>query len=313
MRTTVVGVFDSRADAEAAIDVLEDAGFERRQIDLRSTSETSGAAAGEGGSWWDWLFGESDDRSVYSDSMRRGNALVAVTTDEAGADRARRLMEAGGGDVERGGAEPRSTTDRPQTATSERATSARGWAPNEEQVVPVVEERLRLGKRPVARGGVRVYSRVSERPVEEQVSLTEEQVRVQRRPVDRPITDAPDAFREDVVEVTETAEEPVVAKEARVVEEVVIGKEADTRVEEVSDRVRRTEVEVERLGASDSDPTFRFGNELADDPRWAGQEWSAIEPDARRRWDEHSPGTWERAKDSIRQAWEGARGRRRAA
>ena len=50
----------------------------------------------------------------------------------------------------------------------------------------------------------------------------------------------------------ETAEQPVVAKEARVTEEVVVKKTADQRTEQVQDAVRSTKVEVDE-DASDSD------------------------------------------------------------
>lgn len=109
----------------------------------------------------------------------------------------------------------------------------------------VVEEDLLVGKRVIEHGRVRVYSHVTERPVEEQVSLREEHVTVKRRPVDRPATgDDMNAFRESSVEMTEYAEEAVVAKEARVVEEVVVGREVETHTETVRDKVRRTDVEV---------------------------------------------------------------------
>jgi stress response protein YsnF len=45
--------------------------------------------------------------------------------------------------------------------------------------------------------------------------------------------------------VEERGEEAVVSKEARVVEEVVVRKEADQRTETISDTVRKTEVDVE--------------------------------------------------------------------
>jgi stress response protein YsnF len=51
--------------------------------------------------------------------------------------------------------------------------------------------------------------------------------------------------------VRETAEEPVVAKTARVIEEVVVGKESTTRTETVNDTVRGTKVEVERVAGED--------------------------------------------------------------
>lgn len=114
--------------------------------------------------------------------------------------------------------------------------------------VPVVEEQIRIGKRTVETGGVRVHSRVKEVPVEESVRLREERVRVERRPADRPVTDADvRAIKDGDIEVTERSEEAVVAKGARVVEEVVVNKEVVERDETVRDSVRRTEVEVEKL------------------------------------------------------------------
>lgn len=117
----------------------------------------------------------------------------------------------------------------------------------EEETLPVIEEELKVGKREVQRGGVRVYVHTTEVPVEEQVNLREERARVERRPVDRPATKAELAAAQDKsIELTETSEEPVVSKTARVVEEVVIGKEVRNRTETVGDVVRRTDVEVER-------------------------------------------------------------------
>jgi stress response protein YsnF len=70
---------------------------------------------------------------------------------------------------------------------------------------------------------------------------------VERRPVDRPATEADVAHGEVSFEVRDTAEEAVVAKDARVVEEVVVGKEASDRTETISDSVRRTDVDVETV------------------------------------------------------------------
>ena len=129
-----------------------------------------------------------------------------------------------------------------------------------ETVLPVMEESIALGKRQVQSGGVRVYTRITETPVQESINLREEHVTVERRPVDRAIN-ASDmtAFKEGVIEVTETAEVPVVAKEARIVEEVVVGKEATQRTETVHDTVRRTDVEVEQLAGTTTTTGTTFG------------------------------------------------------
>jgi uncharacterized protein (TIGR02271 family) len=114
----------------------------------------------------------------------------------------------------------------------------------------VTQEELSVGKRTVEQGGVRVYSRVSERPVRETVDLQEERVDIERRPVNRPAQAGDDAFREQSFEMRERAEEPVVEKRARVVEEVKVGKRRQKKARTVQDTVRKTEVEVERTGAS---------------------------------------------------------------
>jgi uncharacterized protein (TIGR02271 family) len=114
-----------------------------------------------------------------------------------------------------------------------------------EEVIPVAEERLRVGKRDVSHGRVRIRAYVVETPVEEQVTLREERVAVERRPADRALSDAEQAFQERTIEAEERGEEAVVSKEARVTEEVVVRKEAEQRTETVSDTVRQTEVEVE--------------------------------------------------------------------
>jgi uncharacterized protein (TIGR02271 family) len=117
------------------------------------------------------------------------------------------------------------------------------------QRIPIVEESLKVGKREVGRGGVRVYARVTEQPVSEQVRLREEHVHVERRPVDRPAN--PEdlrAFKEGAIEMRETAEEAVVQKEARVTGEVVVRKDVTEKTETVRDTVRRTDVKVDRVG-----------------------------------------------------------------
>ena len=135
-----------------------------------------------------------------------------------------------------------------------------------DEVIPIVEEDLHVGKREVGHGRVRIQSRVVERPVEEQVSLREERVHVERRPVSGAAqagTLGSDAFQERTIEVEERGEEAVVSKEARVTEELVIHKNVEERTETVSDTVRRTEVEVDderssrangTTGSSDRNP-----------------------------------------------------------
>ncbi len=212
----------------------------------------------------------------YAEGVRRGGTLVTVDAPDNQAQQAVDIMNGNGAvDIDTRGAAYRSGgyTGYTETAapyamediTRERdtyrtapVTASAGTAANigtmntgvntqGETVIPIVEEELSVGKRQVQSGGARIHTYVSERPVEESVTLHEERVTVDRRPVDRAVTDADMAFGEKSFEVTETSEEAVVGKSARVVEEVVVGKTATDRTETVRDTVRRTDVEVEEI------------------------------------------------------------------
>ena len=136
---------------------------------------------------------------------------------------------------------------------SAQAVPLAGAAATGATAIPIVEEEMSVGKRTVDAGGVKIYRRVVEIPVEESVTLRDEKINVNRRPVDRAVTDA-DLLAQGnrVIELTETSEEAVVGKSARVVEEVVVGKQAIDHVETINDTVRRTEVEVEEVPPSES-------------------------------------------------------------
>jgi len=210
----------------------------------------------------------------YSEGVRRGGTLVTVNAPDNQAEEAVNILNGHGAvDIEQRGAAyrgggysgyseaapaytPEEVTrerDLYRTAPAATGTMATGTAATGkvntggEQVLEVVEEQLAVGKRQVQGGGARVHTYVTETPVQEQVTLHEEHVTVDRRPVDRAVTGADTAFKEGTIEVTETSEVPVVSKEARVVEEVVVGKTATDRTETVRDTVRRTDVEVEEL------------------------------------------------------------------
>lgn len=203
--------------------------------------------------------------------------------------------------------------------------------------IPVVQEQLKVGKREVQRGGVRVFSRIVETPVNETVGLREEHVNVERRPVNEPISglDAT-AFKEQSIEMRETAEEAVVEKSARVVEEVMINKEVTQREQQIHDTVRHTEVEVEQLGGnmarsgmmSDDDyyrnhftsnygssggsydeyaPAYSYGSEMARNQKYSGRQWNEVENDLRSDWDTRhgssGASTWEKMKNAVQHGW----------
>ncbi len=125
------------------------------------------------------------------------------------------------------------------------AVEAREGVTGEEEVIPLAEEELHVGKREV-RGRVAIHTHVVEEPVSEDVTLRDEHVTVERTPVDRPAKELGEqAFQERIVEAEERHEEPVVSKEARVTEELHLRKEKGEHVEHIEDTVRHVEADIE--------------------------------------------------------------------
>jgi uncharacterized protein (TIGR02271 family) len=232
------------AHMDAAMDVLERHGavdLDEREAEWRKSGWTgAGAAAGTGA-----VVGASSDGVSTGTSVMPGAATGTSAPDGAPGNPPGTMLSRGVDQVagtNTSGAHPENERAGMRAGTTATGTTADSGV----DYIPIAEERLTVGKREVDRGRVRVRSYVVETPVEEQVSLRQEHVDVQRRTVDRPVTAADEAlFAERTIEATESSEEAVVAKEARVVEEIAVRKTADAQVETVKDTVRRTEVDVD--------------------------------------------------------------------
>jgi len=216
----LLSVSATDAEYERVLDILDDEGT----IDIDERADTWRAEGWSGSATSDALSGATANLTTGSGAgatARPASSAVRSTSPASTSSAFEGSGSAGLRDT---------TTDR----SSER-----------DQVIPVAEERLNVGKRDVSHGRVRVRSYVVETPVTEHVSLRQEHVDVERRPVDRTTTSAEDAFQERTIEVDERSEEPVISKEARVREELVVKKDVKQRTENISDTVRSTEVEVE--------------------------------------------------------------------
>jgi uncharacterized protein (TIGR02271 family) len=245
MTRTIAALFDTVEAAEkAARDLAEQVGGVHGTIYGPRTSSDV-----------DTIEVPSEDRATLQEHIRRGGAVLHAQIPDEKFEAVYRVVEANGAVNfdEREAAWRRegwtgwsgtAATGAAGTTATETVRQEIGMSGAEERI-PLAEEQIVVGKREVGRGYVRVRSYVVETPVEERVTLHQERVDIERRPVDRPIEPGDEAFRERVIEATETSEEAVVSKEARVREEVVVRKEAEERTETVHDTVRRTEVEIE--------------------------------------------------------------------
>ena len=282
MEQTVVGLFNDRSEAQDAMRELMEEGFIKDNIDLSNRSMGSGmvddtdsdsysdtdTGTGEGigdkvANFFNSLFGDDEGTARnYTNAASDAEAILTVHADSPDrAELARDIMDRNGAiDVDEsgmgyGGATGGSATGTTGNMGSSAAgmTGSMGTTGTTGDVesrtnIPVVEENLHLGKREVERGGARIRSRIVERPVEENIRLREEHVTVNRRPVNREVTgDDMSRFQPGEMEITEHAEVPIIGKEARVVEEVEVGKNVTEREETVHDTVRGTQVDVEEM------------------------------------------------------------------
>jgi len=239
MGMVVMGLFDDQQQAVRAQAALQAIGIPMNQMSLvnQNGAETARSGKEQEDNWWERFkemlgFGvHHEDLPYYHEGLRRGGTLLTVETDESREDEVTGIFaDYNAVDIDTRAKEWRSA----------------GWSPDEQMAIPVVEEELKIGKRLIRQGGVRVYTSVTEKPIEEPVTLREEHVTVTRRPVDRAATASDLSASETPIEITETAEEPVVSKQAKVVEEVVLQKAATERTETVKDTIRRKDVDVKK-------------------------------------------------------------------
>ncbi len=241
---TVVGLFEYENDAQNAVQKLSATGISQGNIDItKGSKESFKAVSGKDDDnaftrFFKNLFGDdNDDAHRYSTISNQGYFIVTVHASSADdAEQAADILDdCGAVDID------------------EKARQF-GMSGNnndhDDATINRVEENLEVGKRTKDTGGVRVRSRIVEKPVEEKLRLREEHVHVERNTVNRPLTDMDKGqFKDQDIELTERAEVPVVNKEARVVEEIKISKDVTHRDETIHDTVRHTEVDIDDIDA----------------------------------------------------------------
>ena len=279
---TIVAVFDTAAHAEAAVSALIADGVPAGSIEhySRDQGATGQAAVGTDVNppsahrgFWGWLTGEQETASshhaLYDQSIQSGSTVVTVISDGTNIDQIYNVLEAhnpvdlderhsqysqtgayGSGYAGTGTSTGTGTLATGATGLGAASTTGTGMGmaatgTGTEQVLSLSEESLQVGKRAVDRGTTRVRRYVVERPIEEQIRLRNETVSVFRRPASGNATVGSDAFSDREIVVNETDEEAVVAKRAQVVEEVVVQKGVEERVETVRDTLRKEEVEID--------------------------------------------------------------------
>ena len=329
MTKTVVGLFSDSREAERAFEDLVNAGFSAKSIsvvtnasaqrDIESHSPLRFSAVSLGdvgnvaaaGPLRDALsetkeaaptlilalkrLGLSSDLAErYASGVRSGDTLESLIVDEADSERAVALMKRpDDGSMKRpddgrkvapmraaaGVAAAGADAAKPSIMDSVREEIETAYEKREARSEPAEREVREAGYKPIP-----------ETPASEPVILREEHIAIERHPVD--------------VERSEIGDEAVVAKEARVVEEVA-------PIGGFDEAEYRRDFDEQQMGGTFEEqlPAYQLGHELRQGDGSSSGRWEDAEKIARTRWEAKNPGTWDKFKNSIRLAWSGNKSR----
>jgi hypothetical protein len=301
MQHILVAVFDNRNDARKALEQLVSAGFTRGQARLSEgdpagdtsaapNTNASGAsrAAGDDGSFisgirhfFTDIFGTDrhEDARMYSEAVSRGHYVLTLTADTVHeVERAADLVERFGPiDIDEhaqqwpgagAGARQESAPMSQQLAQGAPASAPQRSQQGSQQrgatAIPGPDE-LAAGKRQAERGGVRIYQREVETPVDDSAGLDET------------------AVRRTEVEVEQRASED----------------EAYFRGHWSSYYAGEGGI------YDDYAPAYSYGSTMARSELYRGRQWNDVEHNLRSDWQARHPGSaWEKVKAAIRHGWE---------
>jgi len=231
MPTSIIGLFENQDTARKVVNALTEMGCDEGRIETltKSGGKEIAKRLTEAGY-------EEEKAQRYSEVLQKGGTLIVAEVDDDKADDALSAMRRF--EV----LTPDALLERIGSESSEETTSAQ-----------VIEESLEVGKAQSS-SGKRLKTSVSEREVQETVTLREDKVDVERSRADRTLKpeEADKAFGEKTVEVSGVTEKPVVSKQAHVVEEVSLTKQSGEREVTVGGTVRRQDVTVEDIDRKSS-------------------------------------------------------------
>ena len=268
----IVTLYDTADHAEAARRNLVAAGLPPSEISTinSKTLDLTSEKLREPG-LWHRLFGrdiQQYEATLYGHSVDSGGVVLTVRVPEGDVARATSILNAHQAvdllkRAEQQGlitaSAPKAVPmppppTKPATTPPPATLAATGTLAGEE-ILALAQEEINVGKRLVQEGTTRIRRFVTETPVEAQVTLHEEHARVIRRAIADPNYIRNIDWTDKTIEITETMEEPVVTKSVHVAEEVVIQREGSDHVKTLRDKVRRQQVEVERL--SNPEPVLK--------------------------------------------------------
>lgn len=343
MQNTIIGIYDSFDQAQGAVNELLGAGFTRANVHLNLHHDSSVAhradSAPEGrehaggstiGHFFRTLFGmheEEDEHrahhDIYAEAIRRGSSMLTVNADlDDQCDQAIEIMNRYHPvDMGRRVAQWRSEgwtgyDEMAPAYTASEIESERGRYGAAH--MPVIDELLKVGKRVFQRGGVRVFRRAADAPARASA------------------------------EAREISQEPLVAKEARPLDQAEIARDTSLASAVSDETAPQRGLELDQFGASgaiprrdvddtlaasedadfrthwqnaygkageryeDYDAAYRYGSSMAANERFENYRWEDAESEMRSDWESRHPDRkWDKVKDAVRYGAEKVTGRSR--
>ena len=256
-QSMIVGIFQNDADAEQAVTQLEQAGFDRDQIEFAHHGASTGGGVlsglkslftGKGETESDVyndLIGmgmpEQDARN-YQREYEAGRSIVAVTGNSH-LDEARTIFASNGA---YGANKQTAQATNNTTRTADSIQGMPATAANE-QTIQLREEQLQVYKRPVQVGEVRLGKKVVTEQRTLNVPVTHEEVIINRQPVAGQVSDMP-IGEDETIRVPVSKDQVNVTKQTLAKEEVEIGKRQVQENKQVTDTIQKEKAHIERRG-----------------------------------------------------------------
>ncbi len=131
------------------------------------------------------------------------------------------------------------------------------------EVIPVIQETLRVEKREFESGRVLVHKTVTERDEVAEVLLKQQDLIVERVPIGRTVSEAPQTRQDGDTLIVPILEEVLVVEKRLVLkEELHIRKHSSERTEQHKVRLRAEHVEIEQTGRKPSEQAATLSKEM---------------------------------------------------
>lgn len=313
--STVVGVFLDQDWAQRAIQALQAAGFKARVADKGTVGQLSNMGI------------ERNAASLYESRLNEGGSVVVV--DEAGnrgEDALGIMLQNGAENIDmskNAGGQAASTSGTADTDHYQRLQNVdqsqrqyghvdqnAGRAKTADELrVQLREETLTPVKQATQAGEVQVQKVVHEKQEQVPVNLRHEEVVIERHAVDRPVNpNEVDDMTDQVISVPVYEERAELQKQARVTEEVTVGKRAQEEQQTLTGTTRHEHLEVNQTGnVQVTGNTGTTGQGQATGHARTTQQWSEVMPTYQQHWQQShgtSGGSWEEAEPGYRYGYE---------